>query len=93
MAVPRLLGQPVPASGQVPHHGRHEVSRKVKERREGTRVKPLLNGNSLKLPGKGPVLRVETVIRTPGDGKASRPQEGDPEGPQDARRGGVGRRR
>jgi hypothetical protein len=78
----RFLGQPVPASGQVPHRCRHEVSSNLKERCEGMRIKHWLNGNALKLYDKGSVLRVETLIRDPGDFKVFRPAEGDPQGPK-----------
>jgi hypothetical protein len=72
----RFLGQSVPASGKVPHHCRHEVSSNVKERLEGVRIKHWLNGNSLKLYDKGSVLRVESLIRDPGDFKVYRAAEG-----------------
>jgi hypothetical protein len=81
----RFLGQPVPASGKVPHRCRHEVSTNVKERREGVRIKHWLNGNALKMYDKGSVLRVEGLIREPGDFKVYRPLEGAPEGPKDWR--------
>jgi len=81
----RSLGQPVPASGQVPHHCRHEVSSNLKERRQGVRIKHWLNGNSLKMYDKGSVLRVETTVREPGDFKVYRPKEGEAEGPKDWR--------
>jgi hypothetical protein len=81
----RFLGQPVPASGQVPHRCRHEVSSNVKERTEGVRIKHWLNGNSLKLYDKGSVLRTECLIRDPGDFKVYRAAEGDPEGSKDWR--------
>jgi len=81
----RFLGQPVPASGQVPHRCRHEVSSNIKERLEGVRIKHWLNGNSLKLYDKGSVLRTECMIREPGDFKVYRPLEGDPQGPKDWR--------
>ncbi len=83
--VMRFLGQPVPASGKVPHHCRHEVSSNVKERLGGVRIKHWLNGNSLKMYDKGSVLRVETLIRDPGDFKVYRPLEGDPQGPKEWR--------
>jgi hypothetical protein len=83
--VMRFLGQPVPASGKVPHACRHEISSNIKERREGIRIKHWLNGNSLKMYDKGSVLRVETLIRAPGDFKVYRPLEGDPQGPKDWR--------
>ena len=75
----RFLGQPVPASGKVPHRCRHEISSNVKERLEGVRLKHWLNGNSLKLYDKGSVLRAETLIRDPGDFKVYRPTEGNPD--------------
>ena len=78
----RFLGQPVPASGQVPHHRRHEVSSNVKERREGIRLKHWLNGNSVKIYDKTSVLRVETLIRDPQDFKVYRAAAGAPEGPK-----------
>jgi hypothetical protein len=81
----RFFGQPVPASGKVPHHCRHEVSSNLKERLEGTRIKHWLNGNSVKLYDKISVLRAETMIRDPGDFKVYRPAEGAPEGPKDWR--------
>jgi len=71
----RFLGQPVPASGKVPHLCRHEVSSNVKERREGVRIKHWLNGNSLKMYDKGSVLRVECLVREPGD-LSPRPRHG-----------------
>lgn len=81
----RFLGQPVPASGKVPHRCRHEVSSNLKERLEGVRIKHWLNGNSLKLYDKVSVLRAETLIRDPGDFKVYRAAEGDAEGAKDWR--------
>jgi hypothetical protein len=81
----RFLGQPVPASGKVPHRCRHEVSTNLKERLEGLRLKHWLNGNSLKIYDKGSVLRVESTLRQPGDFKVYRPAEGAPDGPPDWR--------
>jgi hypothetical protein len=83
--VMRFLGQPVPASGKVPHRHRHEVSCNLTERIEGVRLKHWLNGNSIKMYDKGSVLRVETLIRDPGDFKVFRPAEGNPDGPMDWR--------
>jgi hypothetical protein len=81
----RFLGQPVPASGTVPHRRRHEISSNLKERVEGVRLKHWLNGNALKIYDKGSVLRVETLIRDPEDFKVYRPAEGDADGPKDWR--------
>jgi hypothetical protein len=81
----RFLGQPVPASGKVPHRCRHEVSSNVKERREGVRIKHWVNGNALKMYDKFSALRAETLIRDPGDFKVYRAAEGDPDGPKDWR--------
>jgi hypothetical protein len=81
----RFLGQPVPAHGRVPHACRHEVSSNLKERSQGVRIKHWLNGNSLKMYDKTSVLRVETLIRDPGDFKVYRPAEGDADGPKDWR--------
>ena len=81
----RFLGQPVPASGKVPHRCRHEVTTNLSERVEGTRLKHWLNGNSIKIYDKGSVLRPETTLREPGAFKVYRPAEGHPEGPQDWR--------
>jgi hypothetical protein len=81
----RFLGLPVPASGKVPHQRRHEISSNLKERVEGLRIKHWLNGNSIKMYDKGSVLRVETLIRDPGDFKVYRAAEGAPEGPKDWR--------
>jgi hypothetical protein len=78
----RFLGQPVAASGKVPHRCRHEVSSNLKERVEGVRIKHWLNGNSIKLYDKGSVLRPECTLRQPADFKVYRPAEGDPEGPK-----------
>ncbi len=82
----RFLGQPVPVSGKVPHQWRHEISSNVKERLEGVRIRHWLNDNSIKMYDKGSVLRVETMLRNPGDFKVYRTAEGDPEGPKDWRR-------
>jgi hypothetical protein len=81
----RFFGQPVSASGKVPHRCRHEISTNVKERLEGVRIKHWLNGNSLKMYDKGSVLRPECLIRDPGDFKVYRAAEGDPHGPKDWR--------
>jgi hypothetical protein len=81
----RFLGQPVSASGQVPHRCRHEISSNLRERSEGVRLKHWLNGNSLKMYDKFSVLRTECLIREPGDFKVYRPVEGEPEGPKDWR--------
>jgi hypothetical protein len=85
VAVLRFLGQPVPASGQVPHRCRHEIHSNIKERVEGMRIKHWLNGNSLKRYDQGSVLRAECLIHDPGDFKVYRAAEGDPEGPKDWR--------
>ena len=76
----RFLGQPVPASGKVPHRRRHEVTTNLKERVEGVRIKHWLNRNSVKLYDKGPVLRAECMVRQPEDFKVYRPAEGEPDG-------------
>jgi hypothetical protein len=81
----RFLGQPVPASGKLPHRYRREVSSNVKERREGIRLKHWLNNNSLKIYDKTSVLRVETLLRDPKDFKVYRAAEGAPQGPKDWR--------
>ncbi len=53
----------------------------------GVRIKRASStGNSLlKMYDKGSVLRVETLIRDPGDFKVYRPLEGDPQGPKEWR--------
>ena len=79
----RFLGKPLPASGKVPHACRHEVSTNLKERVEGTRLKHWLNGNSIKMYDKTSVLRVETLIRDPGDFKVFRGVEGHPQRPKE----------
>jgi hypothetical protein len=81
----RFLGQPVSAKGKVPHRRRLEVSTNVKERLEGVRIKHWVNGNSLKMYDKDSVLRVESMVREPGDFKVYRALEGNPEGPKDWR--------
>jgi hypothetical protein len=81
----RFLGQPVPASGKVPHRCRHEISSNLKERVEGVRLKHWLNGNALKIYDKDSVLRVETLIRDPQDFKVYRAAEGAADGPKDWR--------
>lgn len=81
----RFLGQPVPASGKVPHRCRHEISSNLKERSEGMRIKHWLNGNSLKMYDKLSNLRVELTTRAPGDFKVYRAVEGAPDGPKDWR--------
>jgi hypothetical protein len=81
----RFLGRPVPASGQVPHRRRLEVSSNIKERLEGVRIKHWLNGESLKMYDKGSVLRVETTVREPGDFTVYRPAQGEAEGSEDWR--------
>ncbi len=80
--VMRFLGQPVPASGKVPHACRHEISSNIKERREGVRIKHWLNGNSLKMYDKGSVLRVETLIRDPGTSRCTDRSKATPRGPR-----------
>jgi hypothetical protein len=75
----RFLGQPVSASGKVPHRRRFEVSTNLKERLEGVRIKHWLNGNSLKIYDKYSVLRPETMIHEPGDFKVLRPAQGEPD--------------
>jgi len=77
----RFLGQPVSASGKVPHHCRHEVSTNLKERLEGSRLKHWLNHNSIKMYDKTSVLRCETLIHDPGAFRVLRPPQGEPEGP------------
>lgn len=72
----RFFGQPVRASGKVPHRCRHEVSTNLKERVEGVRIKHWLNDNSIKLYDKGSVLRAETMIGAPEDFKVLRPLQG-----------------
>jgi hypothetical protein len=81
----RFLGQPVPASGKVPHRWRHEISSNLKERVEGVRIKHWLNGNSLKMYDKGSVLRVELTTREPGEFKVYRTAQDEPEGPRTRR--------
>lgn len=81
----RFLGQPVPASGKVPHRWRHDVSSNVKERVQGTRLKHWANGNSLKLYDKGSVLRAECMIADSEDFKVYRTKERDPQGAKDWR--------
>jgi hypothetical protein len=81
----RFLGQPVPASGKVPHRWRHEVSTNLKERVEGVRLKHWLHRNSLKMYDKGSVLRVETLIQEPERFQVYRPADGQPQGPKDWR--------
>lgn len=81
----RFLGQRVPTNGQIPFRCRHEVSSSLQGRQEGIRLKHWLNGNSLKMYDKASVLRVETLVRDPGDFKVYRAAEGDPEGPRDWR--------
>jgi hypothetical protein len=78
----RFLGQPVPASGKVPHRRRCEVSINLKERVEGVRIKHWLNGNSQKLYDKNSVLRPEVTMLKPGEFKVLRTAEGDPDGPE-----------
>jgi hypothetical protein len=67
VAVPRSLGQPVPASGTVPHRRRFEVRSTIKGRLEGVGIKHWLNSNSLKRYDEISVLRAEALIRDPGD--------------------------
>jgi hypothetical protein len=81
----RFLGQPVPASGKVPHRCRHEISSNLRERIEGMRIKHWLNGNSIKMYDKLSNLRVESTVRDPGDFKVYRTAEGDADGPKEWR--------
>jgi hypothetical protein len=76
----RFLGQPVAASGRVPHANRRDIHSNVKERVEGVRLKHWHHGNSLKLYDKGSVLRAECLIQNPKDFKVYRTKEGDPDG-------------
>jgi hypothetical protein len=77
----RFLGQPVPASGKVPHRRRSEVHTNLKERVEGIRLKHWLNRNSVKIYDKNSVLRPECTLCEPGDFKVYRTTEADPDGP------------
>jgi hypothetical protein len=81
VAVLRFLGQPIPASGKVPHRRRSEVHTNLKERVEGIRLKHWLNRNSVKIYDKNSVLRPECTLCEPGDFKVYRTTEADPEGP------------
>src|SRR5262249_3213067 len=78
----RFLGQPVGASGKVPHHCRHEVITNLKERLEGTRINHGPNANPIKRHDKGSVLRAECMIRQPEDFKVYRAAEGAADGPK-----------
>jgi hypothetical protein len=81
----RFLGQPVPASGKVPHCRRSEVHTNLKERVEGVRLKHWLNRNSLKMYDKDSVLRPECTMCEPGDFKVYRTTEANPNGPETLR--------
>jgi len=73
----RYLGR----SGQISQYRCGEITTSVLTRREGTRCKHTLNGNSVKMYDKqGNLLRIETTINHPHEMKVYRPKASDPEG-------------
>jgi hypothetical protein len=71
----RFLGKQL----QVPFTG--EATSHYVARPDGICVKHRVNANSIKMYDKaGSIVRVETTINTPGNIKAYRPREGDPNG-------------
>src|SRR6266699_1736482 len=82
----RFLGKKLTASGEINGHVAAEVTRDLKRRQEGVRIKHRYNGNSVKLYDKaytpvGSVLRVELTMDDPEDFKVYRRPEGDPDAP------------
>ncbi len=78
--VMRFLQQRLTKSGAIDSRFQGEIVSDTKIRREGTRVKHRLRGNSLKMYDKfGLVLRIETTIHQAEGLKVYRPKEGDPE--------------
>jgi hypothetical protein len=78
----RFLGRKAGVSGRF---GRltAEVQSDLRQRVEGTRLKHLVNQNSIKMYDKqGRVLRIETTINNPREMKTYRPKEGDQDGPK-----------
>ncbi len=80
----RFLGRKVPVAGKVPGTIRAEVTRDVKARPEGVRLKHRVNANSVKIYDKAytverAVLRVESTLNDVSDLKVYRPKEGGPE--------------
>jgi hypothetical protein len=89
--VMRYLGKPILLSGEVPKRFSGEVVSDIKHREEGTRIKHMINGNSVKLYDKayttpGSVLRSETTIHNGSDFRVYRSKEGDPNGKKSWRR-------
>ena len=82
----RFLGQKVTLQGRVPANCAREVGSDMKQRKEGTRIKHSVDGNSVKSYDKaytpvGNILRGETTINRVRAFNTFRPKEGDPEGP------------
>jgi len=83
----RFLGQKVTLSGQVPLHCAREVESSMKQRKEGTRIKHSVDGNSVKAYDKaympvGNTLRLEATINRVRAFNTFRPKEGEPQGPK-----------
>jgi hypothetical protein len=87
----RFLGKRITLSGQLRQDFLGEVVSDFKRRAEAVRVKPSVNGNSVKLydksyTPKGSVLRAEATVHNGDDFRVYRRKEGDRKGPRAWRR-------
>lgn len=83
----RFLGQKVTCSGQIPFSCSREVESSMKQRKEGTRIKHSVDGNSVKIYDKaytpvGSTLRLEATINRVKAFNTFRTKEGEPKGPK-----------
>jgi len=83
----RFLGQKVTLQGQIPLACARAVESSMKQRKEGTRIKHSVDGNSVKAYDKaytavGSTLRLEATINRVKAFLTFRPKEGEPEGPK-----------
>ncbi len=81
----RFLGKRLTVAGQIDGHFNDEVTTSLQKRPEGTRLKFVINKNSLKMYDKayeccGALLRLEATYNNVRNVKVFRAKEGDPQG-------------